>query len=67
MIHNDSKILLVGSLRVFVHKHDTVEDHWGGLVDNLLVVDHVDVVYTVVCNVRLNINSNSIGLNVGLM
>ena len=34
-------------------------------MNNLLVVDHVDVIYTVVGNVRLTINSNSIGLNVG--
>ena len=34
-------------------------------MDNLLVTDHDDVVYTVVGNVRLNIDSSSIGLNVG--
>ena len=30
-----------------------------------MVTDHDDVVYTVVGNVRLHIDSNSIGLNVG--
>ena len=35
-------------------------------MDNLLVIDHGDVVYTVVGNVRLNIVSSSIGLNVGV-
>ena len=34
-------------------------------MDNLLVTDHDDVVYTVVGNVRLNMDSSSIGLNVG--
>ena len=34
-------------------------------MDNFLVTDHDDVVYTVVGNVRLNIVSSSIGLNVG--
>ena len=34
-------------------------------MDNLLVTDHDDVVYTVVGNVRLIIDSSSIGLNVG--
>ena len=33
-------------------------------MDNLLVTDH-DVVYMVVGNMRLNIDSCSIGLNVG--
>ena len=34
-------------------------------MDNLLVTDHDDVVYTVVGNVRLNIHSISRCLNVG--
>ena len=34
-------------------------------MDNLLVTDHDDVVYMVFGNVRLNIDSSSIGLNVG--
>ena len=35
------------------------------MVDNLLATDHDDVVYTVVGNVRLNIDSSSMRLNVG--
>ena len=34
-------------------------------MDTLLVTDHDDVVYMVVDNVRLNIDSSSICLNVG--
>ena len=34
-------------------------------MDTLLVTDHDDVVYMVVGNVRLNIDSSSIDLNVG--
>ena len=34
-------------------------------MDNLLGLDHDDVVYTIVGNARLNIVSSSIGLNVG--